>query len=100
MGKPQPLEFPKDRRKGDIYLDQVEAEQAEIVRAKREGRQPDLKNLPHHVGSQVKVLPDNDEFAPGHFLGVQPENKESAKNNPEKRNVPTPPVTPEPPVFE
>lgn len=82
MGKPQPLEFPKDRRKGDVYLDQVEAEQAEIRRAKREGRQPDLKNLPHHVGSQVKILPDKDDdkFVPGHFLGVQPENKVEDKN--------------------
>lgn len=70
MGKPQPLEFPKDRRPGDLYLDRVEAEQAEIRRAKREGRKPDLENPPHHAGSQVKVLPDEDEnkFVPGHWL--------------------------------
>lgn len=85
MGKPQKLEFPKDRRKGDVYLDRVEAEQAEIRRAKREGRQPNLENPPHYVGSQVKVLPDKDDgFVPGHFLGVQPENQVEAKNNPDK----------------
>lgn len=40
-------------RDGGPYLDHVEAEQAEIVRARREGRQPNLKDPGPYVGQQL-----------------------------------------------
>jgi hypothetical protein len=38
-------------RTGGPYLDEVQAEQAEINRAKREDREPDLENVPPYTGT-------------------------------------------------
>ena len=38
-------------RDGGPYLDEIEREQAEILRAKREGREPDLDNPPPSTGT-------------------------------------------------
>lgn len=49
----EPLYNPNDRltgRDGGPYLDQVQAEQDEILRAKREGREPDFENLQANAG--------------------------------------------------
>lgn len=49
----EPLFNPNDRltgRDGGPYLDQVMAQQDEILRAKREGREPDLDNPPANAG--------------------------------------------------
>lgn len=43
----------KSPRTGGPYLDEVEAEKAEIRRAKLEGRDPDLDNPPAVVGTQL-----------------------------------------------
>jgi hypothetical protein len=43
----------KTPRTGGPYLDEVQAEQAEINRAKQEGREPDLDNPPPYVGTQL-----------------------------------------------
>src|ERR1044072_5229181 len=39
------------KRDGGPYLDQVERERDEVVRAAREGREPDLANAPVSVGT-------------------------------------------------
>lgn len=49
----EPLYNPNDRltgRDGGPYLDQVQAQQDEILRAKREGRKPDLDNPSANAG--------------------------------------------------
>lgn len=49
----EPLYNPNDRlsgRDGGPYLDQVQAQADEVIRAKREGREPDLDNPPANAG--------------------------------------------------
>jgi hypothetical protein len=43
----------KTPRTGGPYLDEVQAEEAERRRAKAEGREPDLDNVPPYVGTQL-----------------------------------------------
>ncbi len=53
---PEPLYNPHDglsKRDGGPYLDQIELEQAEIRRAKAEGREPDLDNLQGTAGVRL-----------------------------------------------
>lgn len=49
----EPLYNPNDRltgRDGGPYLDIVQAQADEVIRAKREGREPDLENPPANAG--------------------------------------------------
>lgn len=43
----------KTPRTGGPYLDQVQKEQAEVIRAKAEGREPDLDNPPATAATQL-----------------------------------------------